>query len=63
MDFAKLVHALQYLLGKLAPCYNYVLDISAPLQIHSGHWRFLATDAGELITNMYVAVPEISLPV
>jgi hypothetical protein len=37
IDLAKLVHALQYLSGKLAPRYNYIPEISAPLQMHSGH--------------------------
>jgi hypothetical protein len=37
IDFTKLVHALQYLSGKLAPRYNYIPDISTPLQMHSGH--------------------------
>ncbi len=37
IDFAKLVHALQYISGKLAPRYNYIPDISAPLHMHSGH--------------------------
>jgi hypothetical protein len=31
--FAKLEDTLQHLLWKLAPCYNYTLDISAPIQI------------------------------
>jgi hypothetical protein len=41
--FAKQKKALQHLSYKLAPRYNYILDFSAPLNIHSEHGRFRAT--------------------